>query len=103
MGLGTHLANIHLHLFRKERLAALYTQRAGQCKACGRCCDPLHLPLHIRVRCPLLDPKTRACRIYGSAWRPLVCRLSPTFQTKEEENRHRELDCGFYRSRDKMP
>jgi hypothetical protein len=102
MGLRTHLTNIYLHVFRKEQLAALYAQRAGQCNACGQCCDPVHLPFSIRIRCPLLNPKTRKCRVYGSAWRPLVCQLSPTFQTKEEEDRHQTLNCGFYRARDEI-
>jgi len=96
MGLGTHLSNIYLYLFRKDKLAALYDQRAGQCKGCGQCCDPLYLPFHIKIRCPLLNPQTHHCRIYKSRWRPLVCQLSPTFQTRAEQERHQALGCGFF-------
>jgi len=96
MGLGTHLRNTWLYWFRPQELAALYAQRDGACKGCGQCCDPLFLPFGIKVRCPLLEPQTHRCRIYHRRWRPLICRLSPTFQTQAEIERHRALGCGFF-------
>jgi hypothetical protein len=96
MGLRTHIRNYWHYMAAGGDTSALHARRGGACKLCGKCCNPLFLPFGIKLRCPFLDPVTSRCRIYRSWFRPIICKLSPTFMNEEEVERHREMDCGFY-------
>ena len=77
---------LYLVTFRKAYVKRQMSQRAGQCRQCGRCCA-------LCFTCPVLGTG-RFCLAYGS-WRPAACTTVPIDNRDLSDIRLAGGECGF--------